>query len=208
MRKYNLNERLYKFIQLLKSYNIKIKKKTPFEILISALLSQRTKDELTDKITKKLFSKYKAPEDFINLSEEQIAYLIKPVGFYRIKAKRIKEIANILVNKFNSNVPKDFDILLSLPGIGRKTANCVLAYGFNIPALPVDTHVHRIVNRIGFVNTNTEYATENELKKIIAKNYWQWISIAIIKFGKSICTPIKPKCNICKIKDICKYNNK
>ncbi len=191
---------------LKKRYRLNNKTKDSYKVLISTLLSQRTRDELTERVSSELFLNYNKPNDFISLSEEEIASLIKPVGFYRVKARRIKEISSILIEKWNSKVPSTLEGLLSLPGIGRKTANCVLAFGFGIPALPVDTHVHRISNRLGLVNTRTPYETEDALTQIVPQEYWGWLNKALVEFGKEICKPIKPKCSQCELSSICKFN--
>ncbi|MDI6840585.1 MAG: endonuclease III [bacterium] len=189
------------------------KQSHPYKVLISTILSQRTKDGVTHTVTKRLFSKYStargatSPDEFKSLSTKEIESLIKPVGFYKVKAKWIKEIAAILVDKFDSKVPNTLSELLSLPGVGRKTANCVLAYGFGIPALPVDTHVHRISNRLGIVKTNTPYETEQALMQVIPREYWGTLNTAMVEFGKEICRPVKPRCKGCELNKLCKYRN-
>lgn len=199
-------EEIKKIIRTLQSrYGLDTKKENPFYVLIFTLLSQRTKDEITEKVTKHLFSKYKTPDNFNKTSVKEIESLIKSIGFYRVKAKHIKEISGILINKFNSKVPNNYEDLISLPGIGPKTANCVLFYGFGIPALAVDTHVHRISNRLGLVKTNKPEDTEKHLKSIISQKYWGWINYALVSFGKEICRPITPKCMGCKLHKICNY---
>jgi endonuclease-3 len=180
----------------------------PFRVLISTLLSQRTRDETTDAVTSRLFTKHKTPEDFIRLPSQEIERLIKKVGFYRVKAKRIKEISAILKRRWNSTVPSSMEALLSLPGVGRKTANCVLAHGFGIPALPVDTHVHRIPNRLGIVRTRTPEETERALMALMSKEYWGWLNKAIIAFGKETCKPIRPLCRECELSVVCVYHRR
>ena len=177
-----------------------------FRILITTVLSQRTKDETTDKISSRLFSKYKTPQDFLSIPLKELEVLIKQSGFYRVKAGRIKEISKILIAKFNSKVPDTIEELLSLPGVGRKTANCVLAFAFGVPALPVDTHVHRISNRLGLVKTKMPEETERALQEIIPEKYWGWLNKALVAFGKEICKPIGQKCKICELKRVCKYD--
>lgn len=177
----------------------------PFKILIGTILSQRTKDETTSKATKQLFNKYDTPLDLAKAPEKEIQQLIYSTGFYKVKARRIKEVSQLLLKNFNGKVPNDMTSLLSLPSVGRKTANCVLVYGFNIPAIPVDTHVHRISNRLNLVQTRTPYETETRLMIIIDKSNWLIINELFVRFGKSICKPIRPNCIICTLRIYCAY---
>ncbi len=196
-----------KFVEFLKEkYGFTLTKREPLKVLIGTILSHRTKDEITFPTTDKLFKKFKTAEDFVNADITEIEEIIKPVGFYRQKAKRIKEIAQKILEEYGGEVPRDIDELLKLPGVGRKTANCVLAFGFGKPALPVDTHVHRIMNRTGIVNTKTPEETEKELKKILKKEYWGWINKVLVRFGKEICLPRNPRCSECGFKNFCKKN--
>lgn len=178
----------------------------PFKSLISTILSQRTKDENTDKASKMLYSYYDTPKKLANAKLEYIEKLIRPSGFYRVKAKRIKNVSRILIEKYNGKVPDDIEKLLSLPGVGRKTANCVLVYGFRKAAIPVDTHVHRISNRIGLVKTKTPEQTEKKLEKLIPKKHWLDVNELFVKHGQNICRPIKPLCFKCPLKKICEYS--
>lgn len=194
-------------VNILKArYGLSINKNNPYRVLISTLLSHRTKDELTDKVTDLLFSKYSTPREFSSLPVKKIESLIRGIGFYRTKARWIKKDSRILIDKFNSKVPGNFDDLISLPGVGRKTANCVLTYGFGIPALAVDTHVHRISNRLGLVKTKNPEDTEKQLTAIIPKQYWGWLNHTMVSFGKEICKPIGPKCKKCELSNKCKYH--
>jgi len=177
--------------------------KDPFRVLISCLLSLRTKDNVTLKASKKLFSVAKTPEELLKLSTKKIEELIYPVGFYRVKAKRIKEISKILIEQFGGKVPDSLDELLTLPGVGRKTANIVITQGFNKYGIAVDTHVHRVSNRLGLVKTKIPEETEMELRKIIPKKYWIEFNDLFVSFGQNICTPISPKCSICPINKYC-----
>ena len=177
----------------------------PFSILIGTILSARTKDENTAKVVKKLFRKYKSVHALSKAKVKDVEKLIKSIGFYHVKAKRIIEVASIISSQYKGKVPNDFDKLLKLPGVGRKTANCVLVYAFDSPAIPVDTHVHRISNRIGLVITKTPEETEFELMKKIPKKYWLEINDTFVMYGQNICKPISPQCGVCKIKNSCKY---
>jgi len=179
------------------------KKYDPFKILISTILSARTRDENTRKVTNRLFKKYNKPSQIANTTIEELEDLVYESGFYKIKAARIKEVSKIIQNKYNGEIPADFNKLIELPGVGRKTANCVLVYAFRIPAICVDTHVHRISNRIGWVHTNNPKFTEISLKKLIPKDEWIRINRLFVMFGQQICLPINPKHNICPIENIC-----
>ena len=177
----------------------------PFNILIGTILSARTKDENTAKVVKKLFSKYKSPQELAKAKVKNVEKIIKSIGFYHVKSKRIINVASIISSEYKGKVPNDFEELLKLPGVGRKTANCVLVYAFDNPAIPVDTHVHRISNRLGLVQTKTPEETEFALMKKIPKKHWLEINDTFVMYGQNICKPISPMCDVCKIKNICKY---
>ena len=177
----------------------------PFSILIGTILSARTRDETTTKVVKNLLSHYKSAKALSNAKIKEIEKIIKPIGFYHVKARRIIDVASILNSKYNGKVPNDFEKLVDLPGVGRKTANCVLVYAFDQPAIPVDIHVHRISNRLGLVDTKTPEETEFALIKKIPKKYWLQINDTFVMYGQNICKPISPMCNICKIRKKCKY---
>ena len=179
----------------------------PFSILIGTILSARTKDEASAKAVRELFSKYKNPEELANAKLKDIEKIIKSIGFFRVKSKRIIEVANIIHTKYKDIVPDDLDTLVQLPGVGRKTANCVLVYAFEKPAIPVDIHVHRISNRLGLVDTKKPEETEQELMKIIEKKYWIDINDTFVMYGQNICKPISPMCDVCQIKKSCKFFN-
>jgi endonuclease III len=176
-----------------------------FKILIGTILSSRTRDEKTTKIVNNLFGRFKNAKELAEVDIDEIKTIIHSIGFYNVKAKRIKEVSQLIVEKFDGKVPDHIEGLLELPGVGRKTANCVLVYGFNKPAIPVDIHVHRISNRIGLVNTKTPEKTEIELSRIISKKYWTEVNHTFVMYGQNICLPIKPNCKICKLKKICKF---
>jgi len=210
-----LRDRISKTIEILKrnSANFKspvvteiaVRTKDPFKVLISCLLSLRTKDAVTWKASERLFKIADTPEKISALSLEEIERAIYPVGFYRTKAKRIKEISKILKEKYNSRVPNDFNELLKLKGVGRKTANIVMVYGFGKEGLPIDTHCHRIPNRLGWIKTKKPEDTEKALRKLIPKKYWFEFNDLFVQFGQNICKPVKPMCNICPIKGYCDY---
>lgn len=177
----------------------------PLQILIGTILSARTRDENTTVAVSNLFAKYKTAKELANADTKKIEKLIKNTGFYHVKAKRVKDVAKILLEQHNGKVPNDIDELLKLPGVGRKTANCVLVYAFNKPAVPVDTHVHRIANRLGLVQTKTPEQTEMELVSTIDKKYWTKINDTFVMFGQTVCKPIGPMCEPCLLKKNCKY---
>jgi endonuclease-3 len=177
----------------------------PFKILIGTILSARTRDEVTTTVIRTLFSRFKNPEDLSRANINDIKKLIQKIGFYNVKASRLKEVSQLIIKKYNGKVPSNLDELLTLPGVGRKTANCVLVYGFKKPAIPVDIHVHRISNRIGIVNTKNPEETENVLQNKIEKKYWIRVNETFVTFGQNICLPIKPKCGVCQLTKMCKY---
>lgn len=177
----------------------------PFSILIGTILSARTRDENTTKVVKKLFLKYKSARALSKAKVKDVEKIIKSIGFYHVKAKRIIDVSSIISSKYKGRVPSSFDELLKLPGVGRKTANCVLVYAYEKPAIPVDIHVHRISNRLGLVNTKTPEDTELELMKKIPKKFWLEINDTFVMYGQNICKPISPQCSVCKIKNQCKY---
>ncbi|WP_455646113.1 endonuclease III domain-containing protein [Methanosphaera sp.] len=176
---------------------------TPYEVLVRTILSQRTRDENTDKATEKLFSVYKTMEEVAEAPVEKIAELVKQAGFYNVKAGRIKEVSNILLDEYDGIVPDTIEELIKLPGVGRKTANCVLVFGFQEDAIPVDVHVHRISNRLGLVHTKEPEETEEVLREILPKEYWLPLNDLMVQFGQNICKPINPQHMECPFTDLC-----
>ncbi|MBU0666755.1 MAG: endonuclease III [Nanoarchaeota archaeon] len=179
------------------------KTRDPYKILISTILSLRTKDETTFRATENLFKHAKTPEEMIKLSIKNIEKIIYPTGFYKVKAKRINKISKLLIDKYNSQVPDDLDELLKIKGIGRKTANLVITMGYQKMGICVDTHVHRISNRFGYINTKTPEKTEFALRKKLPKKHWIEYNDILVTFGQNICAPISPKCSQCVIKKYC-----
>ena len=176
---------------------------TPFEILVSTLLSLRTKDEVTSEAARRLFQKARTPKQLLALGEAAIAKLIYPVGFYPTKAKRLLEISRIILDRYEGQVPDSIEALLELPGVGRKTANLVLVEGFKKDAICVDTHVHRISNRIGYVDTRTPEQTEFALREILPRRHWICYNELLVAFGQALCRPISPFCSKCPVSDMC-----
>ncbi|MFW6128568.1 MAG: endonuclease III domain-containing protein [Halobacteriota archaeon] len=181
----------------------KKKSGTPFKHLVSAVLSSRTRDEMTIQATERLFEVIEGPEDLKELSVDEIEKLIWGVGFYRVKAHKLKELADTLLKDYGSLVPSDYEELVKLPGVGRKTANVVLASAFNKSVIAVDTHVHRISNRMGFVETEKPEETEDELKEIVPKDYWVGLNRAFVGFGQTVCKPQRPLCSECPFDYCC-----
>ena len=177
----------------------------PYKVLISCILSLRTRDATTYPAASRLFKLADSPEKMIKLDTEVIERTIYPVGFYKQKAITIKDVSNILIDKYNSKVPDDINELLKLKGVGRKTANIVVVYGYDKPGLPIDTHCHRIPNRLGWISTKTPEETEQELRKLIPKQHWKTFNDVFVAFGQNICKPIGPKCSICPVKSPCDY---
>ena len=178
----------------------------PYKVLVRTILSQRTRDENTDQATDNLFSKYSDMYEIVDAPTEDIQELIRPAGFYRVKARRIQEVSRILLDEYGGVVPDSMGELLKLPGVGRKTANCVLVFAFHAPAIPVDTHVHRISNRIGLVDTNNPEDTEVELSKIAPEKLWIKLNDLMVQFGQNICKPTSPQCEACPISYLCDYD--
>ncbi|TLY05501.1 MAG: endonuclease III [Thaumarchaeota archaeon] len=177
----------------------------PFKILIGTILSARTRDENTTKVVNKLFARFKTPQDLASGDVQEIKKIIHSIGFYNVKAERIKQVSQILVAKYSGKVPSDISSLLELPGVGRKTANCVLVYAFDKPAIPVDVHVHRISNRLGLVSTKMPEQTELELSKLVDRRLWTKVNNTFVMYGQNICLPVRPNCKACPLKRMCRY---
>lgn len=175
----------------------------PFKVLISCILSLRTQDKTTGKASERLFKLASTPEAMSRLRAKTIEKAIFPVGFYRVKAERIREMSREITVRYNSKVPDEIDELLKLKGVGRKTANLVVTLGYNKPGICVDTHVHRITNRWGYLKTTTPEKTEFVLRKKLPKQYWLEINGLLVAFGRGICKPISPVCSKCSIKAYC-----
>jgi endonuclease-3 len=177
----------------------------PFKILIGTILSHRTRDENTTKATENLFSRYKTPAQLATADPRVVRRLIKPSGFYNMKTKNIITASKQLVEEFGGVVPDNEEDLMKLRAVGRKTANCVLVYAFNKPAIPVDTHVHRISNRLGLVTTKKPEETEAELVRTVPRKYWIDLNDLFVRFGQTTCKPIGPHCSSCSLTGTCEY---
>lgn len=177
--------------------------RNPFLILVSCILSLRTRDSVSLPASQRLFEHAQTPQTLLLLSPATIEKLIYPTGFYRQKTKEILKICTILLEKYHGKVPNSYEELITLPGVGPKTANLTLSEGFGIPAICVDTHVHRISNRLGLINTKTPEQTEEALKKLLPQKYWSEYNKLMVMWGQNICVPISPKCSICPLLPLC-----
>ncbi|MFC1671678.1 endonuclease III domain-containing protein [Planctomycetota bacterium] len=184
------------------------RRRDPFKVLVSTVISARTKDDVTGMASKRLYEAAGTPGTMMKLSEARIAKLIYPAGFYKTKAKHIRKLCRALVKNHEGTVPPDMDSLLALPGVGRKTANLVLGLGFGIASVCVDTHVHRISNRLGYVRTKTPEKTEIALRKKLPKRYWIEYNSLLVAYGQSVCKPIGPRCGECRLRRFCGYGKK
>lgn len=191
------NQPQSEFVKLMETFN------DPFLVLISCILSLRTNDKTTYPTTLKMLELGKKPKDFAGVNAEVLEKAIFPVGFYKNKAEQIIDLSKILVEKYNSKVPDTIEELIKFKGVGRKTANLVLARGFNKPAICVDVHVHRIFNRLGYIKTKTPEETEFALRKKLPQKFWIEINTLFVTHGQNVCKPIKPLCNICPIEKYC-----
>ncbi len=179
-----------------------------FRILISTILSQRTQDAMTLKATERLFGRFTGPRELAGASEEEVCRLIRGVNFYPAKARRILGVAKIIAERYGGTVPARLEELIELPGVGRKTANCVLVYAFDMDAIPVDTHVHRVSNRLGIVDTRHPEETEEGLKRFFSREDWKRVNEVFVRFGKKICTPRGPRHSACPIQGCCGFFKK
>ena len=195
----NANQQRSEFVNLMEEF------RNPYLVLIACILSLRTNDKTTYPATLRMLELAKTPQEMMNISEDDLANAIYPVGFYKNKAKQIIELSKTIVEKLNGKVPDTIENLIKFNGVGRKTANLVLAKGFGIPAICVDVHVHRIFNRIGYVNTKTPDETEFALREKLPQKYWLDINTLMVTHGQNVCKPTKPKCEECPIREFCKF---
>ena len=182
-------------------------RKSPFELLVSTILSAQCTDVRVNKVTNEIFKKYNKPSDFANMNIETLENLIRECGLYRNKAKNIKASSKVIIEEFNGQVPKTIKELMTLPGVGKKTANVVASTAFGVPAIAVDTHVFRVTNRIGFVSEKNVENTEKALQNKIDKNRWTKAHHLFIFHGRRCCTARNPNCEMCSINKICRYYN-
>jgi len=182
---------------------VAVEKQDPFSVLISTIISLRTKDDVTLKASQRLLEKAPNAKEMLKISEKEIANLIYPTGFYKRKASQIKKVSHILVEKYKGEVPNTVDELLSLPGVGIKTANLTLNLGFGIDAICVDCHVHQISNRLGWIQTKTPEESEKALMPIMPKRFWIPLNELLVSYGQEICTSVSPKCSMCPQNNLC-----
>jgi len=175
----------------------------PFQVLIGTILSQRTRDANTDAASARLFARFPDATSLARAPRAEVESLIRVTGFYRVKARVLGRVARELLERFGGTVPRDYEALVSLPGVGPKTANCVLVFGYGIPAIPVDTHVHRIANRLGVVRTKSPEATEAALRERVDPRYWIPVNPLLVQHGQNLCRPNRPLCPECPIADQC-----
>jgi endonuclease-3 len=175
----------------------------PFRILIGCLISLRTKDEVSYAATDRLFARAKTPGEMLRLREPTVAKLIYPAGFYRVKAKQIRSISRMLIDRWSGEVPSTIDELIELPGVGRKTANLTVTLGFGLPGICVDIHVHRICGRFGWVNAKTPDQTESVLRRKLPEAWWIPINETLVRHGQQVCKPISPVCSACPVDSDC-----
>ena len=178
--------------------------RSPWAVLVSTILSLRTKDQVTLKTSRQVLERAPSPESLLALSHDELSTLTYPAGFYRTKAKNLLEIAAILIRKYDGKVPPDMAALLELPGVGRKTANLVLTEAFDLPGICVDIHVHRICNRAGWISAKDPDSTETSLRASLPKAYWKRINAILVLYGQRICRPVSPFCSRCAITDHCR----
>ena len=193
------NQPRSEFVNLMETFH------NPYLVLIACILSLRTNDKTTYPATLRMLELAKTPQEMAKVSEEDLANAIYPVGFYKNKAKQIIELSKTIVEKLNGKVPDTIENLTKFNGVGRKTANLVLAKGFGIPAICVDVHVHRIFNRIGYVNTKSPDETEFALREKLPQKYWLDINTLMVTHGQNVCKPTKPKCDECPIREYCEF---
>ncbi len=175
----------------------------PFRILIATILSQRTRDAVTAQASERLFKVASTPQGIAGMQVKQIQDIIYPVGFYRVKAGRIRIVARKIADRYSGVVPDTIEELVKLPGVGRKTANLVIGLGYGKPAICVDTHVHRISNRFGYIKTKTPFETEMALRKVLPEQYWIIYNDLLVALGQAICHPVSPKCSVCPVTAYC-----
>jgi endonuclease-3 len=203
MKKNEISLLIHHLETLYPDANCELVHRNPFELLIAVILSAQSTDKLVNEVTKDLFVKYPKPEDFLQLTQEELEHALRRIGLFRSKAKHILETCRILVKNYDSQVPNDYEALVSLPGVGRKTANVVMSTAFGVPAIAVDTHVDRLAHRLGLSKAANVLNTEKDLMKKLPKEKWTFSHHALILHGRRVCSARNPKCHICPMQEIC-----
>ncbi|MCH7472480.1 endonuclease III [bacterium] len=198
---------LTKLAALYPDHPLEVKGAEPFRVLVATMLSARTQDPTTNAAMRRLWQNASTPDAILQITEDDLAAILKPVGFYKTKARNLHKLCRVLIDSFGRQVPATREELMQLSGVGRKTANLILNVCFGIPAICVDTHVHRIVNRLGWVATNTPEETENTLAEIVPKKHWAALNRVLVNHGQRICNPVSPKCSQCAIAGYCEKRN-
>lgn len=178
--------------------------RSPFRVLVSTVISARTKDEVTSGASERLFALADTPEKMSALRVDRIEKAIYPAGFYKVKARAIRNLSGMLLSDFSGKVPRTIEELVTLPGVGRKTANLVVSLGFGLPAICVDTHVHKVTNRLGVIRTKNPEETEYALREVLPVKHWIEINDLLVMYGKAVCTPVSPRCSSCAINGLCR----
>lgn len=179
------------------------RKYDPFKVLISTILSARAKDEVTEVVAERLFEKYPSVDALARAKQKNVIDVVRKIGFFNAKSRNVIAAAQMLLDRFGGRVPESLEELIQLPGVGRKVANCVLVYAFKQDAIPVDIHVHRISNRLGWVSTKSPEQTEQELMRLVPKKHWQVINDTFVSHGKTVCVPVSPFCSKCSVFKYC-----
>lgn len=208
MRKHDIPVLLHHLEDMYPDANCELVYRNPFELLVAVILSAQCTDKLVNEVTPDLFAKYPGPRDFLHLSQEKLENEIRRIGLFRSKAKHILETCRILVEKYGGEVPKDYDALVALPGVGRKTANVVMSVAFGVPAIAVDTHVDRLSHRLGLTKAKNVLETEKDLMNKLPKEKWTFAHHALILHGRRVCLARSPKCHICPLQEVCTYFKK
>ncbi|MGP1507986.1 MAG: endonuclease III domain-containing protein [Sphaerochaeta sp.] len=185
---------------------VAVQKQDPFSVLVSTVISLRTKDDVTLRASQKLLSAAPTPEEMVKLSLDELSSLIFPAGFYKRKAVQLHEICEILIEQYGGKVPADAELLMKLPGVGIKTANLTLNLGFGVDAICVDCHVHQISNRLGWINTKTPEESEKALQAVMPQRFWIPLNELLVSYGQEVCTSVSPKCSICPENGRCPKN--
>ena len=201
--KRRVRQTLDQLAKLYPKHPLAVKPSDPFQVLVATVLSARTKDPVTNAAMERLWPRASTPQAILALDRTELAALLKPVGFYETKARQLQELAQLLFDKHDGQVPSSREELLELPGVGRKVANLVLNICFDFPAICVDTHVHRIANRLGWVETDTPEQSERALEALVPQSHWAMLNRVLVNHGQQVCQPVSPFCSLCQLAGAC-----